>query len=202
VSASVICNSKAHGFGSAGFHACALISLSVLLSACASGAPVARTTFLDSIDLIEMTDRMAQSFSAHEAIASRRPESERWVISMNRIENHTNQIIPDREKWLYVARLRALLDRGALARSKNLTWIIPPERWSMLQDELGPEPAALRLLPTHQLTGEFTALTSTSGHGRSDAYLAEYHLFDLVDGRLIWSDHWEVKRAISGRTYD
>jgi hypothetical protein len=185
-----------------GIRAIVTCSLALLSCACASDPPVARTTFLDSVDLIEMTDRMAQSFSLDEDIAGRDGDSESWVVSMNRIENHTNQIIPEREKWLYVARLRALLDRSTLSRERNLTWIIPPGRWAMLQDELGPAPATLRLQPTHQLTGEFTALTNTSGQGRSDSYLAEYHLFSLDDGRMIWSDHWEAKRTVSGRTYD
>jgi len=198
----VKCNTKAHGFGSAGFGGGAFLSLLLLPSACASGPPVARTTFLDSVDLVEMTDRMAQSFSMDEDIASRGLQSERWVVSMNRIENHTNQIIPEREKWLYVARLRALLDQSTLSRERNLTWIIPPERWDLLRDELGPAPEVLRLPPTHQLSGEFTALTNTSGQGRSDLYLAEYHLLSLDDGRTIWSDHWEVKRSISGTSYD
>lgn len=193
---------KALKWPSVGFGAGSLIGCVVVVCSCAHAPPAARTTFLDSVDLVEMTDRMAQSFAGHDAIAGRTQESNRWVISMNRIENHTNQVIPDREKWLYVARLRALLDRSTITQAKNITWIIPPERWAMLQDELGPAPASLRLAPTHQLTGEFTALTNTSGQGRSDAYLAEYHLFDLGDGRLVWSDHWEVKRAISGRTYD
>ncbi len=195
-------NPKAHGLPSVGFCARAWWCALLILCACASSPPVARTTFLNSVDLVEMTDRMAQSFAAHEAIANRTPHSAPWVISMNRIENHTNPIIPDREKWLYVARLRALLDRSDLAREASIIWIIPPERWAPLQDELGPEPPVLRLPPTHQLTGEFTALTNTSGRGRSDMYLAAYQLFELQTGRLIWEDRWEVKRAVEGRTYD
>jgi hypothetical protein len=194
-------NFRAPGLGSVGFCACFCATAS-LLASCAMSAPEARTTFLDSVDLIDMTDRMSQSFARNADIAARDSSSDRWIISIHRIENHTNEIIPEREKWLYVARLRALLDQSRLASERNIVWIIPPERWELLKAELGPAPASLRLAPTHELAGEFTALTTTSGSGRSDSYLAEYHLVDLGSGRLVWSDHWEVKRAIEGRTYD
>ena len=164
----------------------------------------AQTTFLRSVDLIEMTDRMAQSFVQDDAIGSRAPDDQPWVISMYRVTNHTNQIIPDREKWLYLARLRALLAQADVSKQRSIIWIIPPERWSMVADELGvsQEPYGLRMNPTHQLTGEFHALTNTSAKGRSDAYLCDYQLLDLRSGQIVWEDKWEVKRSISGKTYD
>jgi hypothetical protein len=164
----------------------------------------APTTFLRSVDLIDMTDKMAQSFANDQAIAGRSPNHEPWVISMFRVANHTNQIIPDREKWLYLARLRAMLAQSDLAQRARLIWIIPPERWSMVAEELdvSEEPYGLRMNPTHQLTAEFHALTNTSGQGRTDAYFCNYQLLDLRSGTIVWEDKWEVKRAITGRTYD
>jgi len=174
---------------------------------CASGcgsAPRVQTTFLRSVDLTEMTDRMAQSFSSDQAIGQRTESSSPWVISINRVTNSTNQIIPDREKWLYVARLRALLAQSDVGMRRNIIWIIPPEQWRQVAAELGgsSEPYGLRMDPTHQLTAQFSALTNTSGRGRSDAYFCDYQLLDLQSGVIVWNDKWEVKRAISGRTYD
>ncbi len=185
-------------------------SLSVSLCLCGSflagcgGPPKVHTTFLQSVDLIAMTDKMAASFTHDDVIAARTPESEPWVISMYRVQNHTNQIIPDREKWLYLARLRALLAQTDVSKQHNLIWIIPPERWPIVAQELGvsEEPYGLRWNPTHQLTAEFHALTNTSGAGRSDAYVCDYQLLDLRSGVIEWEDSWEVKRAISGKTYD
>lgn len=174
---------------------------SLFLAACA-GPPTVRTTFLDSVDLVDMTDRMAMSLARDGEIASRTPASDPWVVSMNRVINHTNQIIPEREKWLYVGRLRAVLGATDFARERNIIWMMPPHRWAQVQDELGPPPPELRLTPTHELTAELTALTSTSGGGRSDTYLTEFQLIDLDTGSIVWQDHWEVKRAISGITYD
>jgi hypothetical protein len=174
----------------------------LFLSGCA--APQTNTTFLRSVDLTSMTDRMAQSFANGAHLGARTGEDEPWVISMYRVVNHTNQIIPDREKWLYLARLRAILAQSDVTRQRRVIWVIPPERWAMVAEELGisDEPYGLRMNPTHQLTAEFHALTNTSGQGRSDAYLCDYQLVDLHTGHIVWEDKWEVKRAISGKTYD
>ncbi|MCI0364155.1 MAG: hypothetical protein L0Y44_01830 [Phycisphaerales bacterium] len=181
------------------FVVCALCSL----IGCGA-APRAHTTFLRSVDLVEMTDTMAQSFASDEIIGERTPSDEPWVISMYRVVNHTNQIIPEREKWLYMGRLRAMLAQSDIAKARSIIWIIPPERWPIVAEELNvsDEPYGLRMKPTHLLTAEFHALTNTSGSGRSDAYVCEYQLVDLGTGTLVWDDKWEVKRAVEGRTYD
>lgn len=182
---------------------CVPLSLVSMSSGC-GGPPAPHTTFLRSVDLIDMTDRMAESFAADDRIGLRTSGSEPWVISLFRVQNHTNQIIRENEKWLYLARLRAQLAQSDLARQRSIIWVIPPERWAMVAEELGvsQEPHGLRMKPTHQLTAEFHALTSTSGQGRSDAYVCSYQLLDLGTGRIEWEDKWEIKRAISGRTYD
>jgi hypothetical protein len=178
-----------------------IAAVCVTLGAC-GGAPKVRTTFLTSVDLVEMTDRMAQSFAQDQVIGSRTSQSRPWVISIDRIHNFTNQIIPERQKWLYIGRLRGALAQSDIARSRNIIWIVPPGQWARLQEELGDEPPELRMKPTHSLTGQFDALTNTSGQGRSDTYLCSYFLFDLTTGVEVWRDKWEVKRSISGRTYD
>ena len=177
--------------------------LLIVLTAC-GGPPKAHTTFLRSVDLIDMTDRMAESFRRNDTINARTENDDPWVISIYRVLNHTNQIIPENEKWLYLARLRALLAQSDLARAHHIIWVIPPERWPMIAEELGlsKEPYGLRMNPTHQLTAEFEALTNTSGKGRTDAYLCDYQLLDLHSGQIVWEDKWEVKRAIAGKTYD
>jgi hypothetical protein len=168
------------------------------------GPPRAHTTFLSSVDLVAMTDQMATSFAADDVIREREPSEEPWIISINRVANHTNQIIPDREKWLYIARLRSRLTQSEIARERSLVWVIPPDRWVMVAEELGEshEPRELRMTPTHQLTAEFFTLTNSTGAGRSDAYLCSFQLFNLDSGAIVWEDAWEVKRAVTGRTYD
>lgn len=177
------------------------LCMSMALAACGA-SPHARTTFLNSVDLVDMTDRMAESFAADERMSARTSQSPPWVISMDRMHNYTNQIMPEDEKWLYLARLRAQLQQSEIVRRRNVIWVIPPERWPMVQRELGDAPLELRRTPTHELTAEFGALTNTSGKGRSDAYLCEYQLVDIQSGEMVWSGMWEVKRSVAGKTYD
>jgi hypothetical protein len=186
--------------------ACLLVLLCVacLPVGCASGPPKIKTTFLRSVDLVDMTDRMAQSFAGNDVITARDAHDEPWIVSFYRIVNHTNQIIPEREKWLYIARLRAQLAQSRIADQRRIIWIIPPERWAMVAEELdvSEEPYGLRMNPTHLLTAEFNTLTTTSGRGRSDTYVCSYQLIDLRTGVITWEDAWEVKRQAVGVTYD
>jgi hypothetical protein len=175
----------------------------VALAGC-YGPPRAETTYLRGSDLVEMTDLMARSFAAHPVMAARTEDDTPWVISIERVVNHTKQVIPERQKWLYLARLRALLERSDLAHQRALIWVIPPERWAMVAEETGAsdEPSGLRLPPTHLLTATFGSLTNTSGGGRSDAYLCSFQLVDLSNARIVWEDRWEVKRSVIGVVYD
>jgi PBP1b-binding outer membrane lipoprotein LpoB len=177
-------------------------ALAILLAGVCVGcaAPEVRTTFLGSIDLVEMTDRMADSFAADPVIGRRSESSETWVVSIDRVVNHTNQIIPGREKWLYTTRLRARLAESNLTRRCNIIWVVPPERWPAAAGEFESEHP--RMLPTHLLAAEFQTLTQTSAAGRSDTYVCAFQLTDLGNGRLVWEDLWEVKYAVRGLTWN
>jgi hypothetical protein len=179
----------------------ALLLLALTLTGCGR-PPTARTTFLNSVDLVHMTDQMAQSFATDERLSQRSPSDEPWVISIYRVVNHTNQIIREDERWLYIGRLRAQLAQSNFSNERSVIWIVPPERWPRLASELGPEPPELRLPPTHLLTAEFNVLTQTSPRGRSDAYVCSFQLVDLKSSALVWEDAWEVKRTAAGLTFD
>ncbi|MFK7961036.1 MAG: hypothetical protein AB8G96_10975 [Phycisphaerales bacterium] len=181
-----------------------VVALATIAGGCATTPPVARTTFLRSVDLIEMTDRMAERMTSDPVIGARTPASDPWTISIERIANRTNQIIPDGEKWLYIARLRGRLEATEFAAERSIRWIMPPERWAQVAAELESpaEPRLLREPPTHRLTGDFRALTETSATGRRDTYVCSYQLIDLLSGVLTWEGQWEVSRATRGLTYD
>lgn len=181
--------------------ACGFALILANLAAC-SGPPKVRTTFLNSVDLVHMTDQMAQSFATDDVISGRTERDEPWVISIFRVVNHTNQIIREDERWLYIGRLRGQLARSNVSGERNMIWVIPPERWPLVADELGTPPPELRLSPTHLLTAEFNVLTQTHSHGRSDAYVCSFQLVDLDSGSIVWEDAWEVKRTAAGLTFD
>lgn len=183
--------------------ACAAAIAVGIPTGCALDPPRVNTTFLRAVDLVEMTDRMAASLANDPLVRARGPESEPWVISLDRVVNRTNEVIPEREKWLYLARLRARLAETATSRERGLVWVIPPERWRAIAPVAGPDlPPPPRRTPTHLLTAEFHALTNTWTTGRTDAYLNDYQLIDLRSGEIVWEDAWEVKRAIEGLTFD
>lgn len=183
--------------------AIAMIALSAGLVGCGA-PPKARTTFLTSVDLVDMTDRMASSFARTPEIARRTPRDRPWVISIARITNHTNQLISDNERWAYIGRMRALLTGAQISDRRALVWIVPPERWPIVASELGVigEPPDLRRPPTHLMTGEFATLTETAADGRSDAYVCSFQLVDLIAGTIVWEDSWEIVRTERGRTFD
>ena len=179
----------------------AVAVLTLSLVSCA--APAARTPFLKSVDVVEMTDQMAESFASDPVIGARNPNDKPWVISIDRVVNHTNQIVGPREKWLYVTRLRSVLAQSDLSGRCHVYWVVNPERWPLAADEIADrDNATTRMPPTHVLAAEFHSLTNTSSAGRSDMYMCSFQLTDVRDGRLVWEDRWEVKRAVSGLTFD
>ncbi len=163
-----------------------------------------RTPFLRSVDLVDMTNNLSESFAHDEIINSRTSDDSPWVISLNDVVNNTQQIIPESERWLYVARLRSRLAQSDCSARHNMIWVVPPEGIQRIDDENtgSSSLAEQRLTPTHLLTGEFVALTNTSHTGRSDTYVCDYQLVDLQSGLIVWEDAWEVKRYASGLTYD
>ena len=177
-----------------------VFAMLVAVTCVGCSAPEVRTTFLGSVNLVDMTDHMADSFAANPVIGRRSEASETWVVSIDRVVNHTNQIIPVREKWLYVTRMRARLAGSDIARRRNIIWVVPPERWPAAAAEL--ESEHRRLPPTHLLAAEFQTLTRTSAAGRSDTYVCAFQLTDLENGRLVWEDLWEVKYAVRGLTWN
>ncbi|MBI1373834.1 MAG: hypothetical protein GC159_14010 [Phycisphaera sp.] len=169
----------------------AAVAIAASLGACSE--PRINNTRLGSTDLVVMTDRMVQSLMANNAVASRTPRSEPWVVTLDRVSNRTNDIIPDGEKWLFMARLRARLSESPSLRDRNLTFIVPAERRGQIEHEGHP---AETLKPTHALAATFHALTTQSRGGRTDTYLCAFELLDLRDDHLVWEDSYEIKQAV------
>ncbi len=175
----------------------------VVMSTCwGCSPPAVRTTFLGSVDLVDMTDSMAESFAGDPVISARTRASARWVISIDQVANGTYQVMPAHEKWLYTTRMRALIAESDFAARRNIVWVIPPEGWPAAPHELRPKDRDPRLAPTHLLSGEFQTLTNTSAAGRSDMYVCAFQLTEIANGRLVWEDFWEVKYAARGLTWD
>ena len=176
------------------------LSLFVLLG-CGSAVQSGHNTALDSLDLTQMTDRMAASIAGssavQQAIASH-GGSIRVVVQP--VENEmTAEILPRGQADMFTARVRYLLskqDRG------QFTWIMNRDafyelRKRELEMDLGPSPEAIN--PDYALTARFRTLTKEDSKMRSSAYLCVYELSNLVDRTILWTDKYEVKKtAVKG----
>jgi len=166
--------------------------LAIGLAACLGcGGPRVQTTRLQAADLVAMTDKMAASLARAEALSRRGPGSPTWWIAADRVVNKSNDIIPEREKELFIARLRALLNRSSLSGSRNLRFV----REAALAGSGRPT-------PTHALTATFDALTHADPKRRTDYYLCAFQLIDLRDETVVWEDAYEVKRTVVRSKFD
>ena len=168
----------------------------VALTLAGCSAPRINTTRLGSADLIAMTDGMAESLVASDALAERSPDSPHWVVTLDRVHNRTNEIIPTREKWAFMARLRSQLAQVDTLRERGIRFVLPAERAAALDHSLPGDARADRLAPTHALTATFHALTTATRDARTDTYVCAFQLLDLRNDELIWEDRYEVKRAV------
>lgn len=155
------------------------------------GGPRVQTTRLTAVDLVAMTDKMAASLARADAVVDRTADDPQWRIAADRLVNRTHDIIPDREKELFLARLRALLSRSTLPEARNIVFLREAEL-------SGPD----RATPTHALTATFDAMTHDRRLRRSDAYLCAFQLIDLRDETVIWEDRYEVKRTVVRSRFD
>ena len=81
-----------------------------------------KNSFLNADDLIHMTDRMSVSMASNADVA-RVTAQKPMVIVMRPIVNDTNEIIPAREKQMYVARVRVQLSSKPLLADR-FTWVL------------------------------------------------------------------------------
>jgi PBP1b-binding outer membrane lipoprotein LpoB len=171
---------------------------SIALAACS--APQINNTRLASSDVVTMTDQMTQSLMARKNVGSRTPGSTPWIVTMDRVINKSNDIIPDGEKWAFVNRLRAQLAQSPAMRERNIQFVVPPAQANELNAR--EQAGTMRAKPTHALTATFYSITNASRGGRSDAYLCAFQLVDLKDDTIVWEDKYEVKRSVARNAFD
>lgn len=164
-----------------------------------------QSTRLTPGDLQDTAGAMAQSLAADAAIAQRDAASEPWVVSMERVQNLTNDPMTPAEGWYLVRRLRASLPLRSLGEAKNIRFVLPPEGVAALRDDAAAEGLydfAQARQPTHTLGGRLESLTRVIEKGRTDSYLGTFQLVDLGSGEPTWQDRFEIKRNAIGSVRD
>lgn len=188
--------------------AAAAAMLVCVSAGCAASAPGPRTTRLSGADLSETAAAMAQSLAESGVITGRSPQSPRWVVSIDRVENLSSDVLSESDKWSLMARLRSSFPIHAMRQQRNITFVIPAQRLAMLEasgyrDELTEAPLQ-RTQPTHSITAVLRSITRVdpSGKGRVDAYAAQFTMYDLSTQEAVWTDTFELKRLASGHIWD
>ncbi len=167
----------------------------LFLPGCTSAVQSGRSTALDSVDLVRMTDDMAGKIVADPRVQAAIAQEGSLSIVVQPVENRmVAEVLPRGPAQAFTARVRVLLSRHAPER---FTWIMNRDAFYDLRAretdiDLGPPPE--RVQPRYALTSIFSSLTKEDVKRRSAYYLCEYQLTDLAGGNLLWSGSYEVKK--------
>lgn len=191
-----------------------LVLITLSLGACAGGG----STRLTAEDLGAVASEIGQKLAGSDFMKSRDASSEKMTIALSRAENLTDDIVPHRELWYLMSRVRDNAGLVELGKTKNFAMVIPAERLTGNDNRaaiseqsvmLGEGNVALLRKPTHTIEATLRNAVRTStqqaaaaGFARSDVYLADFRLQTLGSGELIWSDSVEIKRQAFGRSFD
>ncbi|MEX0654327.1 MAG: hypothetical protein WD534_00720 [Phycisphaeraceae bacterium] len=194
-------HAEAHGFSP--WASTALLTLALLLTACA--APP-RSTRMTVDDFDAMAAAMAASLARSEAIAERGPDSKPWVIVIERVRNLSMDVMTQSEQWAVVARLRSAIPLQTLSHDRNVRFVMAPERVAAMRaedpTEFDERFAADRLTPTHTMTATFRSIPRAYDRGRTDFYYCEFEILEHATGEPVWHDRFEYKRQAFGHLWD
>lgn len=164
-----------------------------------------RTTRMTADDLDVMSQALANSLAASEAVVNRTPDSPLWVITINKVQNLSSDVMTESEQWSVMARIRSSLPIQELWRQKNIRFVIPAQRLHALQNSSqspSTATAGSRRQPTHEMSATFRSVTRAQARKRTDLYYCEFHLVGLNTSERVWSDKFEYKRAAAGHVWD
>ena len=185
------------------FTAClALLLMATMFCAGGCAGPAiserARAPFLDSKDLINMTDKMAAKIAADPVIAAITARGP-MVIVLDNLKNETNQIITRGQGDAFLHRVRVLLASHQSLKGR-FVFVVNPAALRRLQNRLGlsaasdsPPPG---IIPAYALQATFYADTKVSQAFRSDYYLCTFFLTNISTGRIVWEGSYETKKAV------
>ena len=169
------------------------------------------TTRLADDDLEQVSREMAQSLAASDFLAQRRPDAPPVAIVIDHVENLSSDVLTVSEQWMLVARVRSALPIRTMAETKNVHFLLPPERWKMLVDAgyVAPEAAATPLhRATHLMSARLRSLHRAGARihkvtdVRAEVYSFAFQIVALPSRELAWADTFEFKREARGIVID
>ena len=166
------------------------------LPGCTSAVESGHNTALDSVNLVEMTDRMAAGIASSPGVRAAIETGGPLRVVIQPVENRmTGEILPRGQAEAFTARVRALLSEHAPDR---FTWVMNREtfyrlRGTELEGSLGPAPEAVD--PQYALWGHFHTITDETSKRRSSYYLCVFELTDLDRRTTLWRGSYQVKKT-------
>jgi len=162
----------------------------------------AKTTFLNSDDMVTMTNQMASSMMGDSYVQREMAKGPLTVV-IKPVENQTNEIIVDNRKELFVNRLQGLL-AGQPALRDKFVWVMNKSDFEKLRAEEVPDvgPSEERIQPEYALWAIFLADTQATSKGRSDLYLCQYKLTNLLTGEELWTGQYETSKTVKKALLD
>jgi hypothetical protein len=174
--------------------------LAFLAIACTSAVQSGHNTALDSLDLKQMTDRMAANIVADPRVQAAIAQKGKLKVVVEPVVNEmTAEVLPRGQAEMFTARVRVLLSQHA---ADKFIWIMNRDAFYSLRQreldfDLGPSPEAIN--PEYALVAHFRSMTKENQKMRSSAYLCVYELTNLQDRTVLWTDKYEVKKqAVKG----
>jgi hypothetical protein len=181
------------------------LAFGVFVAAGCQGTAVNRerqTTQLDSQDLVAMTNKMAASITGDGRVRAALAAGPLRIV-IKPVRNLTNDVIPDEETELFVARLQGLLAREPTLAGRFVWCINRGDYEKLRKQELPAEklgPTEDRVLPEYALYADFLAATRVTRTTRSDTYLCAYKLTRISGegtGVILWEDQYETSKAVT-----
>ena len=183
-------------------HPASVYLLLLLLAGCGTATSHGKSTALDHVDLVAMTDDMAAKIAADPDVQAEIARRGPMKIVVLPVENRmTGEILPRGPAMTFTSRIRALLARHG---QDKYIWIANRDAYRAMQarelepgTDLGPDPETTN--PDYALNAIFSSLTKEDESRRSAYYLCEYQLTNLKDRTILWTDKYELKKiAVKG----
>lgn len=179
------------------------VAMLLLLSVVTACAPQ-RSSRLSIGDVDAIVAQTKQSLTASRFIQSRSPASPPIVLSVQKVENLTSDVITESEQWAMMVEIsNDVFVRSPLGRNANIKLIVPRERLTMARRR-GVVPAfeSADELPTHIMTATFRSVTRDNAAQRYDEYYCEYQITELLSREIVWSDRVKLTRKAFGRAFN
>src|SRR5881394_3887644 len=129
-------------------------------SGCANAVQAGTNTALGGMDLVQMTDQMAQSIAGDPDVRAAIGKEGALRVVCQPVENEmTAEVLPRGQAEAFVARVRTLLSKQA---GDDFVWIMNRDAFYRLRGrelegvDLGPSPDAVQ--PQYALTARFNSL--------------------------------------------